>query len=264
MTKITLLTAAYNSATTIRDTLKSIEVQTYPDIEHIIIDGASKDDTLAVVEAERVRVTKVVSERDRGIYDAYNKGIGLASGEIIGFLNSDDFYAHPGVIAQVMALFERDPELEAVHADLVYVDQHDPDRMQRWWKSRPLTAKSVRRGFIPAHPTVFLRRSVYVKAGLFDLNYRLAADYEFLLRIFHTHRIKARYVSEIWVRMRAGGATGGTFASIRRQNDEIRAAQALHGVHYPAWKFFLHKVIDRSLQRARAHKVKLPPLGYDR
>lgn len=264
MTKITLLTAAYNSAKTIRDTLKSIEVQTYHDIEHIIVDGASKDDTVAIAEVEGSRVARVVSEPDKGIYDAYNKGIGLATGEIIGFLNSDDFYAHPRVIEEVMQLFAADPELEAVHADLVYVDDENPDHIVRWWKSRPVTESSLRRGFIPAHPTVFLRRSVYKKAGLFDLTYRLAADYEFLLRIFHTYNVKAVYLPSIWVRMRVGGATGGNIASIRRQNDEIRAAQVKHHVRYPGWKFFVHKVINRTLQRVRAKSVILPSLGYDR
>jgi glycosyltransferase len=251
MTKITLLTAAYNAAKTIRDTLKSIEIQTYPDIEHIIIDGASKDETVAVVRAEGRRVARVVSEPDKGIYDAYNKGIKLASGQIIGFLNSDDFYAHAGVIERVMELFADNPALEAVHADLVYVDQDDPSQVLRWWQSREVTEKSLARGFIPAHPTVFLRRSVYERAGLFDLQYRLAADYEFLLRIFHTHRVSALHVPEIWVRMRAGGATGG-------------AAQGKHDVDYPVWKFLIHKVVDRSLQRIRARGVTLPSLGYER
>lgn len=264
MTTISLLTAAYNSAQTIRDTLKSIEVQTYPHIEHIIVDGASKDDTLTVVKAEGRRVARVISEPDKGIYDAYNKGIGLASGEIIGFLNSDDFYAHPQVIERVMQLFAADPALEAVHADLVYVDQDDPAKVVRWWRSRAMSESVLRRGFIPAHPTVFLRRSVYEKAGLFDLQYRLAADYEFLLRIFYGHQVKALYVPEVWVRMRAGGATGGNFSSIRRQNDEIRSAQLTHRISYPVSRFFIRKVIDRVMQRVRAREVVLPPLGYER
>lgn len=258
MTKLTLLTASYNSAKTIGDTLRSVAAQTYPDIEHIVIDGASKDDTLAVIEREGGHLAKVISEKDKGIYDAYNKGIGHATGEIIGFINSDDYYAHHGVAARVMELFSEDPALEAVHADLVYVKQDDTTKITRHWRSRDCTEQSLARGFIPAHPTVFLRREVYEKAGLFELNYRLAADYEFLLRIFHTHRVKARYVPEIWVRMREGGATGGTIASIKKQNDEIRAAQDKHGVRYPVTKFYLHKVVDRTMQRLRARKVDLP------
>jgi glycosyltransferase involved in cell wall biosynthesis len=264
MTKLTLLTASWNSSATIGDTLRSVRAQTYPDIEHIVIDGGSKDDTMTVVAREGPHLAKAISEPDKGIYDAYNKGIGHATGEIIGFINSDDFYAHPGVAARVMELFDADSDLEAVHADLVYVDQDDPSKVVRWWKSRPCTAKSLARGFIPAHPTVFLRRSVYEKAGLFDLNYRLAADYEFLLRIFHTHTVKALYAPEIWVRMRTGGATGAGYQGIKRQNVEIRAAQTKHGVSYPTWKFFAHKVWDRTEQRLSARAVTLPPLGFER
>lgn len=258
MTKMTLLTATWNSAATIGDTLRSVARQTHPEIEHIIIDGGSKDDTMAVVAREGGHVARAISEPDKGIYDAYNKGIGLASHDVIGFINSDDFYAHDGVIAEVMALFDADPELEGVHADLIYVKQDDTSKVVRHWKSRDCTEKSLSRGFIPAHPTVFLRRSVYDRAGVFDLDYRLAADYEFLLRIFHTHKIKARYIPHIWVRMRAGGATGGNVASIKLQNDEIRRAQAKHGVHYPTSKFYIWKVIDRTIQRLRAPFVKLP------
>lgn len=264
MSKITLLTASWNSAATIGDTLRSVARQTYPDIEHIVIDGGSKDDTMAVVARDGAHVAKAVSEKDKGIYDAYNKGIGLASHDIIGFINSDDFYAHDGVVAEVMGAFAADPALEAVHADLVYVRQDDVTRIVRHWKGRECTEKSLARGFIPAHPTVFLRRSVYEKAGLFDLDYRLAADYEFLLRIFHTHRVKSRYIPNVWVRMRAGGATGGNIASIKLQNVEIRRAQEKHGVHYPAGKFYVWKVFDRTLQRLRAPLVRIPEAGWVR
>jgi glycosyltransferase len=262
MEKMTLLTASWNSAATIGDTLRSVAKQTYPHIEHIIVDGGSKDDTMAVIEREGAHVAKAISEKDKGIYDAYNKGIGLASHDIIGFINSDDFYAHENVISEVMAAFAADPELEAVHADLVYVKQDDTSKIVRHWKSRDCTEKSLSRGFIPAHPTVFLRRSVYDKAGVFDLNFRLAADYEFLLRIFHTHAIKSLYIPRIWVRMRAGGATGGNVASIKLQNDEIRRGQAKHGVSYPTAKFYIWKVFDRTIQRLRAPFVKIPPASW--
>lgn len=264
MMKITLLTAAYNSAKTIRDTLKSIEIQTYPNIEHIVIDGASKDDTVEVVRKEGRRVTRIVSEPDKGIYDAYNKGIGLGSGEVIGFLNSDDFYAHPQVIERVMELFARDPQLDAVHADLVYVDQVDVSKITRLWKGQRMTPGLVRRGFHPAHPTLFLRRRVYERAGGFDQSYRMAADVEFMNRIFGRFGVRDAHINDIWVIMREGGMTGGGFRSILRQNVEVKRGQKANGIRSPLLLFTLSKLFNRSLQRIRARGVTLPPLGYDR
>ena len=256
--KLSLITASYNRAHTIRDTIRSVNIQTYRDIDHIFIDGVSKDDSVAIIHKEAVRAPLVVSEPDKGFYDAYNKGLARATGEIVGFINSDDFYVDEHVIARVMAHFD-DPAVEAVHADLVYVQQDDPSRVVRHWRSHAFTPDSFRRGQIPAHPTVFLRREVYDRVGGFDLDYKLAADYEFLLRVFYTHAIKAIYVPEIWVRMRTGGATGGRLEDIKRQNDEIRRAQDKHGVSYPATKFFLRKIVDRSIQHLRGRFVTLPP-----
>jgi len=257
MTKVSLITASYNSARTIGDTLRSVNAQTYPRIEHLVIDGGSKDATMEIVGREGARVCGAVAEPDGGIYHAYNKGLARATGEIIGFINSDDVYCSDSVISQVMQVFE-DPAVEGVHADVVYVDRRDTRRILRHWKSRPCTPSRLMRGFIPAHPTLFLRRSVYDKAGAFDTNYRLAADYEFMLRVFHIHRISAVYMPQIWVRMRAGGATGGNGMSILKQNEEIRAAQKAHGVNYPSVMFYAHKLIDRSLQRLRGSWLRMP------
>lgn len=263
MTKITLLTACYNSAATIRDTLKSIEVQTYANIEHIIVDGASKDNTLEVVKAEGRRVDRVVSGPDKGIYDAYNKGLALATGEVIGFLNSDDFYAHPRVIEQVMAKFDADPSLDAVHANLVYVDRDDVSKVTRLWRSQKSTAKRIQRGFYPAHPTLFLRRRVYERAGGFDLSYRMAADGEFMGRIFGRFGITDAHVDDIWVIMRDGGTTGGNWRSIARQNSELRRGLRANGIKSSPTMFLVAKIIDRTLQRSRARNVVLPALGFE-
>lgn len=260
MKTLSLITASYNSARTIADTLRSVNVQTWPQIEYLVVDGGSKDDTMAIVEREGERVTSAVSEPDKGIYDAYNKGLKRATGDVIGFINSDDYYCAPDVIENVMKAFE-DPTVEAVHADLVYVDPENTGKIERHWKSRPATVENLRRGFIPAHPTLFLTRAAYDKVGEFDTSYRLAADYDFMLRAFFVHRLKSVYLPQIWVRMRSGGATGGTTASIIRQNDEIRASQAAHGLNYPRALFFAHKVLDRSVQRARAPFVKAPDIG---
>ena len=264
MQTLSLITASFNRAHTIRDTIASVNMQSYPNIEHIFIDGVSRDDSVAIMHEMATRNPVIVSEPDKGFYDAYNKGLKRATGEIIGFINSDDFYVDDKVIARVMGVFADNPDVDAVHADLVYVKQDDPAKIVRHWRSRPFTPKSLARGFIPAHPTVFLRREVYDRVGGFDTSFRLAADYEFLLRTFYTNAVNAVYVPEIWVRMRTGGATGGAFGDIKAQNDEIRRAQDMHGVHYPVAKFYVHKVIDRVKQRARAAFVQVPLPGFAR
>lgn len=259
MTKLTLLTTCYNSAATIGDTLKSVNAQTYEDIEHIVIDGASTDDTVAICNEIGTRLTKVISEPDKGIYDAYNKGLTHATGDVIGFINSDDYYATDEVAARVMEIF-KDPEIDACHADLVYVHPEQTSHVERHWRSKQITPAVWHSGFMPAHPTVFLRREVYDRVGNFDLTYRLAADYEFLLRTFYTHQVKSYYAPEIWVRMRSGGATGGNVQSILNQNNEILAAQKRHGVTCSKFKFYGLKIADRLMQRARARFVEAPDL----
>jgi glycosyltransferase involved in cell wall biosynthesis len=259
MLTLSLITASYNRAHTIRDTIRSVNMQTYPAIDHIVIDGNSTDGSMDIVRAEAKRTGYVVSEPDKGFYDAYNKGLAVAKGDIIGFINTDDFYCSDDVIAQVMKVFEDNPTVEGVHADLVYVDPEDTSKIKRLWKARDFSRNDYRRGFIPAHPTVFVRREVYDRVGGYDTSYRLAADYDFLLRAFYVADIKAVHVPKIWIRMRTGGATGGAMNDIKRQNDEIRRAQQAHGIDYPEVLFYAHKAVDRTLQKMRAPFVSMPP-----
>lgn len=254
---ISLITVCYNSSSTILDTLLSINSQTYPHLEHIIIDGGSKDDTMTIVKAHGKRLTTVISEPDRGIYDAFNKGLSRASGEVVGFLNSDDVYANPDVISLVMDAFGND-SVDAVYADLIYVRRDNLDKITRYWKSRPYQSGAFSHAFVPPHPTLFLRRRVYERIGGFDTTYRLAADYEYMLRAFHTHGIRSVYLPKILVKMRAGGATGGALPHIRAQNVEILEALSRHAVPVSRIGFFLRKAADRLLQRTRALFVKLP------
>lgn len=246
--KISIITAAFNSGSTIADTLKSVSAQTYQNIEHIIIDGASKDNTLELVKSHGARVCAVVSERDKGIYDAYNKGIAMASGDIIGMLNSDDLYFSNNVIERVMKEFEN-PEIDACYADLVYIDKVDTNKIVRYWKSREFSKGDFFHGFVPAHPTLFLRRGVYQKCGSFNIEYSLAADYEFMLRIFEKYGIRSSYIPELFVRMRTGGATGKNLSNIWKQNIEIINAlrEYEHGISVT--KFILNKVVNRAIQR---------------
>lgn len=255
--KISIITASFQSESTIKDTLESVNIQTYPRIDHIIIDGASKDGTLGLVNIHGKRVTHVTSESDKGIFDAYNKGLAVADGDIIGILNSDDFYANANVIAHVMRAFD-DPGVEAVYADLVYVDKDDTKKIVRHWKSKSFRRGDFARGFSPAHPTLFLRKSVYDRVGGFNPGFRLAGDYEFMLRVFYTHGVKSVYLPEVVVRMRTGGATGGSLPFIKKQNEEILRALDSQGVSILRHAFFARKIIDRLMQRLRAPFVRLP------
>lgn len=226
--KISIITACYNSAATIADTLKSVAQQDYPDIEHIIIDGKSTDDTLRVLcDFEHVRT--VVSEKDSGIYDAMNKGVRHATGEIVGILNSDDLYTGSDVISRVMKEFE-DESVDAVYADLQYVRFRDTTKVVRTWRSGNFSKKKFYYGWMPPHPTFFVRRTVYVKAGNFNLSLRSAADYEFMLRVLLKNDFHVRYIPEVIVRMRTGGASNATLKNRLRANREDREAWRLNGI----------------------------------
>jgi glycosyltransferase involved in cell wall biosynthesis len=245
--KITVITVAYNSAPTIPDTLESVARQTYPDIEHLVIDGASSDNTVEIVRAKGNPQIRLISEPDKGIYDAMNKGLTQASGDVIGFLNSDDFYADEKVLTQVAKAFE-DPSVDACFADLVYVTT-DNRRVVRYWKSRPFKRGSFAKGWCPAHPTFYVRRSAIEKLGLFDLSYKLAADTEFMMRYLEKGHLKTTYVPRVWVRMRVGGATNVSMKNILSQNREIFQALEKNGVRHSALSFWTHKLASRIWQR---------------
>ncbi|RYG51890.1 MAG: glycosyltransferase, partial [Chitinophagaceae bacterium] len=179
--KVSIITACYNSAATVRDTLQSVAEQDYPEVEHIIIDGKSSDDTLRVL-CDFPHVGTVVSEKDSGIYDAMNKGVRHATGDIVGILNSDDLYTSSNVISRVMKEFE-DDSVDAVYADLQYVKFHDTSKVVRTWRSGGFSKSKFYYGWMPPHPTFFVRRQVYEQVGNFNLSLRSAADYEFMLRV---------------------------------------------------------------------------------
>jgi len=247
MKNISLITVCYNSESTITDTLRSVSDQTYSDIEHIVIDGGSSDSTMSLVSKYGERVVKSISEKDKGIYDAYNKGLMIATGDIIGFINSDDFYFSNDVIAKVMSVFD-DPLVEACHANLIYVNPINTDLVERFWKSWAFQHNDLEKGSIPAHPTVFFRRDVYERFGNFDLQFKLVADHDFLLRMFYTNKVKSVYVNDTWVRMRSGGATGGNVKSLVKQNMEIRAVQKKNGINNSLLVFGVIKLVDRLKQ----------------
>jgi len=246
--KISVVTAAYNSAVTIADTLRSVNAQSHPDIEHLIIDGGSTDETVAIARELGERVVRIVSEKDRGIYDAMNKGLALATGDVIGLLNSDDLYPDPGVLAAVAAEFAGDPGLDAIWGDLCYVAQGDTGKVVRYWRSSEYQPGLFHRGWVPPHPTFFVRREVYQRFGNFDLRYRLAADWELLVRFIEVHRIRTRHCPRVMVHMRLGGATNQSWSNVWKQNEEIVRAARAHGLRPSLVGFVLGKLWSRSRQ----------------
>ncbi len=219
---VSIITATYNSAATVAETMRSVEEQDYARIEHIVVDGHSQDNTLNIVQ-RYPHTSAVITEKDDGIYDAMNKGIRAAHGEIIGILNSDDIYAHSEVISKVVRVFEN-PEVQACYADLQYVDGQSMKKITRTWKSGNYHSGSFYWGWMPPHPTFFVRKSVYEKVGLFDTSLRSAADYEMMLRILVKHRMPAAYIPQVIVKMRTGGMSNASVKNRLLANLEDRQA----------------------------------------
>ena len=223
-----IITACFNAAPTVADTLKSISSQSYQNIEHIIIDGASTDDTLKIVQ-QFPHVSKIISEKDGGIYHAMNRGIGLCRGEVVGILNADDVYAHEDVISKVADLF-KDASVDAIYGDLVFVDQQHPDKITRTWKAGSYHFKQFYNGWMPPHPTFFVRRSLYQQYGKFNTTLTSAADYELMLRFLLKHKIKLAYLPETMVRMRQGGKSTASLKNRLIANKEDHLAWKINGL----------------------------------
>lgn len=217
--KISTITATYNSAAHIADCMASVYNQGYFKIEHIIIDGGSTDNTLEIIKANSNWVTKIISEPDRGIYDALNKGIQLATGELIGFLHSDDLFNSPDTLQHIADAF-KDKSISVVYGDLVFVDQQDTKKIVRCWKSQPFKPQLLERGWMPPHPTVFMRKEVYEKHGLFNINLKCSADYDYILRVFRDTTLTFAYLPEVITKMRMGGMSTGSLKSLINKKRE--------------------------------------------
>lgn len=242
--KISVITITYNSEKTVEDTIKSVVAQDFPNLEYLIIDGMSKDKTLQVVGKYNAYIDKVVSEKDKGLYDALNKGIKAATGEVIGMLHSDDIYANNQVISKVAQQFAIDPDLEAVYADLVFVDRNDTGKVLRTWKAGEYKEDAFKKGWMPPHPTFFVKKSVYERFGGFNLDLKLSADYELMLRFIHKEKIKVAYLPEIIVKMRMGGISNTSFFVKLKANLEDKKAWKLNGVK-PGWFTTLRKPLKK-------------------
>lgn len=221
--KVSIITATYNSAGTIIDTLRSLEVQTYQNIEYIIVDGDSTDNTLNVISENCTRVKTIISEKDAGIYDALNKGISVATGDIVGFLHSDDVFAYPDAVADIVSTFDRESS-DAVYADLQYVDKLNIEKVLRNWESKPYSREKVTSGWMPPHPTFYMKKSLYDRHGYFDISYKISADYDSILRYLWVGEVKLSYLPKVLIKMRVGGASNRNLSNIiRKTNEDIRA-----------------------------------------
>lgn len=227
--KVSIITVCYNSVKTIENTIQSVINQTYDNVEYIIIDGLSTDNTLEIVNKYQDKITKVVSENDAGLYDAINKGIGLATGEIIANLNSDDFYIDNNVIADVVAKMEEEKS-DTLYADLYYVDATDTNKVNRNWVSGEYKRGMFFKGWMPPHPTFFVRKGVYDKYGKFNLELKSAADYEIMLRLIHKHECSICYLPRVTVKMRVGGVSNVSLINRLKANREDKRAWEMNGL----------------------------------
>ena len=227
--KVSIITVVFNSVETIEDSILSIANQSYKNIEHIIVDGASKDGTLDIINKFRKSVKKVISEPDLGIYDAMNKGLRIASGDVIGFLNSDDIYADDKVIEEVIHAMLLH-QVDAVFGDLVFVASDNLEQVVRYYESKSFNAAMLARGCMPAHPTLFLRKSVFEKHGYFKTDYEIAADFEFIARVFAKGEIPYFYMPKVMVKMRRGGVSTKSLKSNWILNKETLRACRENGI----------------------------------
>ena len=237
MLKFTIITATFNSADTLTSCLDSVKGQSV-EVEHVLIDGGSNDETLKITDRYQDHLTSVVSEPDQGIYDAMNKGIRLATGDLIGILNADDFYPENDVLAQVAAVFS-DPMVQACYGDLVYVDSQDTDKITRHWRAGSFDRSKMYWGWMPPHPTFFVRTDVYRQYGLFDLDLGTAADYEIMLRFLQKHQINVAYIPRVLVHMRTGGVSNATLYNRLAANRMDRKAWAVNDLRPYPWTLAL-------------------------
>jgi glycosyltransferase involved in cell wall biosynthesis len=227
--KVSIITATYNSASTIRDTLESVAKQTYSNIEHIIIDGLSKDNTLDIVK-EYPHVEKVISEKDKGIYDAMNKGIRAATGDVVGILNSDDFYPHNNILKKVTEEF-RIKKVNAIIGDILFVSPNNIKKVVRYYSAKRWKPSKFVKGYMPPHPSFFVYKKFYEQLGVYQIDYKIAADYELLIRFLATNQLSYSYIPEAIVHMRAGGVSNESIKSRYVLNQEIVRACKENGLN---------------------------------
>lgn len=240
--KVSIITVSYNSSKTIRDTIDSVLSQDYTDIEYIIIDGNSTDGTQDIVRSFGPRISRFVSEKDNGLYDAMNKGLALATGEIIGIINSDDIYAHSKIISSIVSVF-KSKSIDITYGDLFYFKTGFPDLPLRYYKGGHFSLKRVTYGLMPPHPTFFIRKSIYEKYGNFDTQFTLSADFDLILRFLGIYKVAFAYIPEVIVKMRTGGkSTSSLKRTLIMNREDIRSCKK-YGLKTNLFKFHLKYVV---------------------
>jgi len=249
--KITVITVTYNSEEFLEDCLNSVKNQDYNFVEHIVIDGGSTDGTLSKLKLKQNQFKVIVSEPDNGVYDAMNKGIRLATGDVICFLNSHDFYLSDKILSKVAKIFKENSDIDSCYADIVYSDRKNTSMISRYWKSSTFKPGSFSKSWSPPHQTFFVRSSIYKNLGGFDLNYPLAADNDLMMRFLEVNGIKSIHIPEYWVNMRLGGISNKNLKNIIKQNLEIINALRKNGLSSNPLIFFTYKFISRLKQYLR-------------
>lgn len=243
---LTLITPTYNSAKTIARTMDSVLAQNYSNLEYLIINGASSDNTREIVLKYQDKLNiKLISEPDKGIYDAMNKGIKLASGEVVGILNSDDIFDNPDILTTIIQAFS-DKNIDVVYGDIQYFSD-DVNEIKRYWKAGEYHENNLCNGWTIPHPSLFLRKEVYDKFGSFNADFKLAGDYEFILRLLKIHKIKTKYIPQVFVRMYDGGASGSTLEQRKKGWDELKKAWTVNNLKVPTL-FIFRRVLFKLSQ----------------
>ena len=246
--KISIITVVYNREKTIKDCINSVLCQTHKNVEYIVIDGLSNDGTIEILKSYGDNIDRFISEKDNGLYHAMNKGIEIATGEIIGFLHSDDLYYNDSVLSSIASKFENNPSLDACYGDMVYVSEINTSRIIRYWKSSPFVQGSFSKGWSPPHPTFFVSRNIYKKLGGFSLNYNIASDVELMMRYLEVNKINAEYCHQLWIKMRLGGISNKKSINVVKQNLEVLDALKYHNLPKNILTFVSCKLLSRIKQ----------------
>ncbi|KJS01664.1 MAG: family 2 glycosyl transferase [Desulfobulbaceae bacterium BRH_c16a] len=252
--KISIITVCFNSVETLANTIESVASQMYQDTEYLIVDGGSEDGSVEIIRSNEAKLDRWVSEPDDGIYDAMNKGLSMSTGDIVGFINSDDVYADSNALGQVAEVFV-DPSVDACYADLVYVKRDNLQEVVRYCKSCEYQDGLFEKGWCPPHPTFFVKKDIFEKMGNFELSYSMGNDVELMMRFLARYKIESRYIPKILVKMRMGGESNRSLVNVVKQNVEILRAGKSNGIKISVPFFLMTKIISRVAQYQAKRKA---------